>query len=90
MVQHRGATGSMTCPPHHWLIALPKGPTSKGRCKRCEEVRYFSNAAGERVTTRKCNRCRETKPLTLEHFMSYGLSIRLHYRCRECESGVAV
>ena len=29
---------------HRWRIAMPKGPTSEGRCQICGEVREFANA----------------------------------------------
>jgi hypothetical protein len=32
---------------HHWLIEPPAGPTSKGRCKRCGEERYFINSTAD-------------------------------------------
>ena len=28
---------------HYWIIEVPEGPTSTGRCKYCGEVREFSN-----------------------------------------------
>jgi len=28
---------------HHWKIAPPNGPTSRGKCKRCRAVRDFLN-----------------------------------------------
>lgn len=28
---------------HHWLIEPPNGPTSKGVCKLCGEVKVFDN-----------------------------------------------
>ena len=28
---------------HHWIIEIPAGPSSKGRCKRCRINRTFSN-----------------------------------------------
>jgi hypothetical protein len=28
---------------HHWLIEPPSGPTSKGVCKLCGEVKVFDN-----------------------------------------------
>jgi hypothetical protein len=28
---------------HHWLIEPPNGPTSKGVCKLCGEVKFFDN-----------------------------------------------
>ncbi len=31
--------------PHHWIIATPEGPLSKGRCRLCGEEREFSNSA---------------------------------------------
>ena len=33
------------CPPHHWRIAIPGGPVSKGRCRKCKETRLFKNYA---------------------------------------------
>jgi hypothetical protein len=28
---------------HHWVIAAPDGPVSKGKCKICGEVKEFRN-----------------------------------------------
>ncbi len=28
---------------HHWQIAPAQGPTSRGKCRRCGEVRTFNN-----------------------------------------------
>ena len=33
------------CPPHHWRIAIPRGPVSKGRCRKCGERKMFKNYA---------------------------------------------
>lgn len=33
----------LSCPPHHWIIEEPHGPTSLGKCKYCHEVREFNN-----------------------------------------------
>ena len=30
---------------HHWVIAVPNGPMSKGVCQRCGHVRQFNNSA---------------------------------------------
>ena len=30
---------------HHWVIAVPNGPTSEGKCQRCGHVRGFNNSA---------------------------------------------
>lgn len=35
-----------TC-QHHWSIEMPAGATSKGRCRRCGEVRDFRNSADD-------------------------------------------
>jgi hypothetical protein len=32
-----------TC-AHRWNIAPPKGPTSRGRCRKCGEQRDFGNS----------------------------------------------
>jgi hypothetical protein len=32
---------------HHWVIEMPAGATSRGRCRRCGRVRRFRNAAEE-------------------------------------------
>lgn len=32
-----------TC-AHHWLIESPNGPTSRGTCKACGELREFKNS----------------------------------------------
>ena len=37
------------CPPHHWLIAPPDGPTSIGACIRCGERREFANSVQDHV-----------------------------------------
>ncbi len=74
---------------HHWVIELPAGPYSYGRCKFCFEQRYFTNAEGERVATKLCKVCRQSKPATQKYFQGYALSIRLRRTCRECE-GVLV
>jgi hypothetical protein len=29
---------------HHWLIESPNGPTSRGTCKVCGELREFKNS----------------------------------------------
>ena len=29
---------------HHWLIEMPQGATSVGRCKRCGESKEFANS----------------------------------------------
>ena len=29
---------------HHWVLELPNGPTSEGKCKRCGAVRDFPNS----------------------------------------------
>ena len=29
---------------HHWVIAVPNGPTSEGECQRCGHVRKFENS----------------------------------------------
>jgi flavoprotein len=70
---------------HHWIIEIPAGPYSYGRCKFCGEQRYFANAEGETATMRKCKGCGKTKPATPEFFRSCGLTIRLRRTCIECE-----
>jgi len=30
---------------HHWRIEIPRGPTSRGKCKRCRAVKVFRNYA---------------------------------------------
>lgn len=40
---HVRAEPSPTC-THHWLIETPQGATSKGRCRKCNAKRTFSNA----------------------------------------------
>lgn len=32
---------------HHWVIDQANGPTSQGRCKRCEQSKVFFNWNGE-------------------------------------------
>ena len=34
---------------HHWVIAIPKGPHSLGKCKLCKEQRLFPNSVPDRV-----------------------------------------
>lgn len=31
------------CPSHHWMIASPDGPISKGCCRNCGDEKVFSN-----------------------------------------------
>ena len=35
-----------TC-QHYWAIEMPAGSTSRGRCRRCGEVRDFRNSADD-------------------------------------------
>lgn len=35
--------GREGCPPHHWQIEPPLGPTSLGACEDCGVKREFSN-----------------------------------------------
>ena len=37
----------MTCPPHHWLISSPTGPTCEGVCKHCGEFRLYSSSGDD-------------------------------------------
>ncbi len=37
---------------HHWVIGAPEGATSDGRCKRCGEVREFSNSSTDSLWER--------------------------------------
>ncbi len=37
---------------HHWIIETPDGETSKGRCRRCNTVRDFPNAAEDALLER--------------------------------------
>lgn len=30
---------------HHWIIEVPQGPISKGRCKKCGAERDFPNSS---------------------------------------------
>ena len=30
---------------HYWVIAVPNGPISEGKCQRCGHVREFNNSA---------------------------------------------
>ena len=46
MVLHAGAASSVTC-RHHWLIPMPQGPYSEGRCKLCGAVHTFRNSEWE-------------------------------------------
>jgi hypothetical protein len=43
---------------HHWLIAFPKGPTSRGECLKCHEEREFLNSQDDY----------EPRSLTLAHY----------------------
>ncbi len=38
----------VTC-QHHWVIETPRGSTSLGRCKRCDEQREFRNSATDHL-----------------------------------------
>ena len=46
--QEEEATAQPQC-THHWLIDPPAGPSSRGRCKRCGEERYFINSTADWV-----------------------------------------
>lgn len=37
---------------HHWLIEPPSGPTSKGMCKLCGEVKVFDNILADLLSTK--------------------------------------
>jgi len=37
------AKGTETACHHYWIIELPNGPTSRGRCKYCGLEREFDN-----------------------------------------------
>jgi len=40
-------TAAAFCPdgqPHHWLIDIPNGPTSRGICKKCGSMREHRNS----------------------------------------------
>lgn len=37
---------------HYWKIEDPNGPTSKGVCKYCGEIREFHNKATDSAWTR--------------------------------------
>ncbi len=32
---------------HHWVIEPANGPSSRGKCRKCHEVRAFSNSIYE-------------------------------------------
>jgi len=32
------------CPPHHWLLPRPDGPTCEGICKFCGAYKTFLNS----------------------------------------------
>ena len=34
---------------HHWVIAVPNGPTSEGECQRCGYVREFENSTERNI-----------------------------------------
>ena len=29
---------------HHWLVESPNGPISEGVCKKCNQIKQFSNS----------------------------------------------
>ena len=37
------------CPPHHWLLSPPDGPTGVGICRKCGEQREFTNATPDDI-----------------------------------------
>lgn len=37
---------------HHWLIEPPSGPTSKGMCKLCGEVKVFDNILADLLSAK--------------------------------------
>lgn len=32
---------TISCPPHHWLVSTPAGPTVHGVCRLCGEERTW-------------------------------------------------
>ncbi len=40
------SNGNEDC-KHHWLIEMPNGPTSPGRCKHCGQEREFRNSEND-------------------------------------------
>ena len=32
---------------HHWIIDSANGPTSRGTCKLCQQIRDFTNSIGQ-------------------------------------------
>lgn len=40
---------------HHWIIEIPNGSKSKGRCKNCKAVREFHNVWGNDVWAQNKN-----------------------------------
>lgn len=37
---------SAPCPPHHWRVETPNGPTVRGMCRGCGKTRLFESALG--------------------------------------------
>ena len=49
---------------HHWEIQPSNGATSKGTCKKCKEIRKFSNSIGALTTWREAGKAYQRRPLT--------------------------
>lgn len=75
-------TSEETC-KHHWVIETANGPYSKGKCKLCEEVKYFENSPEERklsseqnlANNRKAAQKRRKQKITEEVEDIYDISI---------------
>ena len=46
-IQHDNESEQGPTCQHHWSIEMPAGSTSRGRCRRCGEVRDFRNSADD-------------------------------------------
>ena len=43
-----GPDGMGAC-RHHWIIEMPRGALSSGRCERCGEERQFRNSVNDYI-----------------------------------------
>ena len=53
---------------HHWVIAMPDGATSLGKCKRCGTEKEFPNSAEDGLWEREVPQSRWTGRTEMKSF----------------------
>ena len=76
-----------TC-THHWRIAMPDGPTSSGRCRKCGARREFISSNDEAPVKSRagqaCDECGVVKAKTHGTFKFDGALKRWGKTCKLC------